>query len=155
MNDTFMDAAIAEARLGIATGDGGPFGAVVVQDGRIIARAHNQVVAHNDPTAHAEVQAIRAACRTLDTFDLSGCEIYATCEPCPMCFAAIHWARIDHLVFGASRADAADIGFDDAAIYDVLSGQAPPAFTLVPGLAARACRAVMEKWRDSAARVDY
>ncbi len=89
---TLMRAAVDEAAAGLAAGDGGPFGAVVTRDGVVIARGHNQVVGLNDPSAHAEVQAIRAACRALGTFDLSGCEIYATCEPCPMCFSAIHWA---------------------------------------------------------------
>ena len=110
MHDDFMNEAIAEAAAGVAAGEGGPFGAVVVKNGRVVARGHNQVVAHGDPTAHAEVQAIRAACRELGSFDLSGCEIYATCEPCPMCFAAIHWARLDRVRFGATRADAAAVG---------------------------------------------
>jgi guanine deaminase len=152
MHDDYMDEAIAEAARGIAAGDGGPFGAVVVKDGRIIARAHNQVVGHADPTAHAEVQAIRAACRELGTFDLAGCEIYSTCEPCPMCFSAIHWARLDRVHFGATRADAAAVGFDDDAIYQVLAGDAKPAFEVE---AADRCRAVMQSWRDDESRVPY
>lgn len=155
MHDDFMNEAIAEAAAGVAAGEGGPFGAVVVKDGQVIARGHNQVVAHDDPTAHAEVQAIRAACRALGSFDLSGCEIYATCEPCPMCFAAIHWARLDRVRFGASRADAAAVGFDDDAIYRVLAGEAEPAFGVEGGVAAEACRAVMRRWRDDEERVPY
>jgi guanine deaminase len=155
MHDDYMDEAIAEAARGIAAGDGGPFGAVVVKDGRIIARAHNQVVGHADPTAHAEVQAIRAACRELGTFDLAGCEIYSTCEPCPMCFSAIHWARLDRVHFGATRADAAAVGFDDDAIYQVLAGDAKPAFEVEAGVAADRCRAVMQSWRDDESRVPY
>lgn len=150
-----MQEAVAEAAAGLAAGDGGPFGAVVVRDGRVVARGHNQVVGLNDPSAHAEVQAIRAACRALGTFDLSGCEIYATCEPCPMCFAAIHWARLDRVYFGASRADAAAIGFDDAAIYDVLAARRPPAFAVCAGVAADQCRRLMEQWRSDEDRVPY
>lgn len=150
-----MRAAVDEAAAGLAAGDGGPFGAVVTRDGVVIARGHNQVVGLNDPSAHAEVQAIRAACRELGTFDLSGCEIYATCEPCPMCFATIHWARIDRVHFGASRADAAAIGFDDAAIYDVLAGRREPAFDVHCDVDADACRRLMQKWRDDEDRVPY
>lgn len=150
-----MQAAIAEARAGLGAGDGGPFGAVVARDGVVVARAHNQVVALNDPSAHAEVQAIRAACRELGSFDLSGCELYATCEPCPMCFAAIHWARLDRVVFGAARADAAAIGFDDAAIYDVLAGTRAPAFAVTGDVEAAACRDLMEHWRDDVGRIPY
>ena len=150
-----MRAAIAEASAGLAAGDGGPFGAVVTRDGLVIARGHNQVVGLNDPSAHAEVQAIRAACRELGTFDLSGCEIYATCEPCPMCFSAIHWARLDRVHFGASRGDAAAVGFDDAAIYDVLAERCEPAFDVQRGVDADACRRLMQQWRDDEDRVPY
>lgn len=150
-----MQAALDEARAGLAAGDGGPFGAVVVRDGVVVARGHNQVVGQGDPSAHAEVQAIRAACRELGTFDLSGCEIYATCEPCPMCFAAIHWARLDRVVFGAARADAAAIGFDDAAIYEVLAGRRAPAFSVQGEVEAAACRELMAHWHADDGRVPY
>jgi guanine deaminase len=150
-----MQAAIAEGAAGLAAGDGGPFGAVIVREGRVVAHGHNQVVGLNDPTAHAEVQAIRAACLALNTFDLSGCEIYATCEPCPMCFAAIHWARLDRLQFGASRQDAAAAGFDDAAIYDVLAGHRESAFTVQAGVDAEACRHLMQQWHTKDDRVPY
>ncbi len=150
-----MREAIAEAAAGLAVGDGGPFGAVVTKDGVVIARGHNQVVGLNDPSAHAEVQAIRAACRQLGTFDLSGCEIWATCEPCPMCFAAIHWARLDRVHFGAARNDAAEVGFDDAAIYDVLAGALEPAFAVQGGVEVEACRGLMRRWRDDEGRVPY
>ncbi len=154
-DDPFMDEAVAEARRGIQAGEGGPFGAVVVKDGRIVARGHNQVIAHGDPTAHAEVQAIRAACRALGTFDLAGCEIFATCEPCPMCFAAIHWARLDRVRFGATRADAAAIGFDDEAIYRVLAGEARPAFGVEGGVGREDCLEVMRRWESDEERVAY
>lgn len=99
---------------------GGPFGAVIARDGEIIAEGVNRVTVNHDPTAHAEVQAIRAAAAKLGTFDLTGCDIYSSCEPCPMCLGAIYWAHLDRLYFAATKADAARAGFDDAFIYDEL-----------------------------------
>lgn len=99
---------------------GGPFGAVIAQAGEIISTGVNRVTASNDPTAHAEVSAIREACRKLGSFDLSGCEIFSSCEPCPMCLGAIYWAHLDKLYFGNTKADAKDIGFDDSFIYEEL-----------------------------------
>ena len=113
----FMQEAILLANEGMAANTGGPFGAVVVKDGKIIGRGNNRVTSTNDPTAHAEVVAIRDACRNLGNFQLEGCEIYTTCEPCPMCLGAIYWARPSKLYYGCSKKDAADIGFDDAFIY--------------------------------------
>ena len=100
---------------------GGPFGAVIVKEGKIIAEAANRVTLDNDPTAHAEVNAIRQAARSLGRFDLSGCDIYTSCEPCPMCLGAIYWAHLDHIYYGCNRRDAADAGFDDEFIYVELS----------------------------------
>ena len=100
---------------------GGPFGAVIVKEGKIIAEAANRVTLDNDPTAHAEVNAIRQAARSLGRFDLSGCDIYTSCEPCPMCLGAIYWAHLDHIYYGCNRRDAADAGFDDEFIYKELS----------------------------------
>ena len=117
----FMLEAIKKAEENIITGKGGPFGAVVVRDGEIIASVGNCVTSTNDPTAHAEVVAIREACKTLDTFDLTGCEIYASCEPCPMCLGAIMWARIDKLYYAADRIDASRAGFDDELFYTELA----------------------------------
>jgi len=119
-----MKQAINEATKGMRKNDGGPFGAVIVKDGKVIARGHNRVVRTNDPTAHAEMVAIRKAAAKLKRFDLSDCEIYSSCEPCPMCFAAIHWAKMRRLVYGCSRDDAAAIGFDDKFIYDVIKEHA-------------------------------
>ena len=113
----FMRRAIALSCDGVAEG-GGPFGAVVVKDGVVVGEGRNSVVPNHDPTAHAEVMAIRSACATLGTHDLSGAVIYTSCEPCPMCLGAIWWARITEIVYGNDRADAAAIGFDDAAIYE-------------------------------------
>jgi len=126
----FLALAIAEAVRGARTGQGGPFGAVVVKDGAVIAKAANRVVAGNDPTAHAEVLAIRAACAALGSFQLSGCDIYASCEPCPMCLGAILWARPRAVYFAATRQDAAAAGFDDAVFHESLAG-APAASPLV------------------------
>lgn len=113
----WMRRAIELSRLGPRGEAGGPFGAVITRNGLLVAEAHNNVLVHHDPTAHAEVEAIRAAGKVLQTHDLTGCEIFASCEPCPMCLTAILWARIDRLYFGNSAEDAAAIGFDDSAFY--------------------------------------
>jgi guanine deaminase len=110
--------AIALSSGQVRSGQGGPFGAVIVRDGQVIGEGCNEVTSSNDPTAHAEVVAIRRACEALRTFSLAGATIYASCEPCPMCLAAIYWARLSRLVFANTRAEAAAIGFDDALIYD-------------------------------------
>ena len=122
----FMAEAVRLAAEGVREGVGGPFGAVVVKDGAIIGASCNRVLAANDPTAHAEVEAIRRACEWLGTFSLAGCTMYATCEPCPMCMGAIHWARLDEVVFAMTRHDAADIGFDDLAIAEWMTSPAMP-----------------------------
>ncbi len=119
----FMAEALKESLLGVDKKDGGPFGAIIVCKGKIIARAHNMVYKTNDPTAHAEITAIRKATKKIKNKKLTDCELYTTCEPCPMCFAAIHWARIKKVYYSASRKDAAKIGFDDKEIYDILSGK--------------------------------
>ena len=118
----FMREAINEAKKGIHRGEGGPFGSVVVKDGRIVGRGHNMVVANNDPTAHGEISAIRDACNNLNTFSLEGCELYTTAEPCPMCLAAILWSRIDKVYYGCNVMDTAEIGFDDSKFYNALKG---------------------------------
>jgi len=121
MNEAFMREAIALSIEKMEAGEGGPFGAVVAKDGAVVGRGWNRVTSSNDPTAHAEVMAIRDACSTLGTFDLAGCELYASCEPCPMCLAAIYWARLDKLFYAARREDAASAGFDDELIYSEIS----------------------------------
>ncbi len=120
MNKDFMKLAIDLSIKNIEKG-GGPFGAVIVKDGEIIAASANSVTIDNDPTAHAEVNAIREACKKLQTFDLSGCEIYSSCEPCPMCLGAIYWARIEKLYFANTKKDADAIGFSDNFIYDEIA----------------------------------
>lgn len=114
----FLGKAIALAQKGVETGEGGPFGCVVVQNGQIVGVGNNKVTSHCDPTAHAEVVAIRDACHQLQTFQLNDCQIYTSCEPCPMCLGAIYWARPQRVIFAATKTDAASVGFDDAFIYD-------------------------------------
>ncbi|MCB9015456.1 MAG: nucleoside deaminase [Lentimicrobiaceae bacterium] len=121
LQNKFMAEAIRLAGLNIENGNGGPFGAVIVKDGQIIARGSNHVTIWNDPTAHAEVVAIREACKQLDSFQLDGCEIYCSCEPCPMCLGAIYWARPAKVYFAAGREDAAKAGFDDNFIYEEIN----------------------------------
>jgi guanine deaminase len=116
-NPEFLRRAIALATENVLQGKGGPFGAVIVRDGRIVGEGTNTVTSASDPTAHAEVNAIRAACRTLAAFSLAGCELYTSCEPCPMCLAASYWARLDAIYYGSSASDAARAGFDDAFLY--------------------------------------
>jgi guanine deaminase len=116
----FLRLAIAEAVRGVNAGEGGPFGAVIVKEGKVIGRGCNQVTSRFDPTAHAEVQAIRAACAHLKSFQLDGCDVYASCEPCPMCLGALYWARPRAIYFAADRLAAAAAGFDDADIYEEL-----------------------------------
>lgn len=120
-----MRQAIGLSQEKMIAGFGGPFGAVITRNGEVIATGFNQVTSANDPTAHAEVSAIRAACQALNTFDLSGCEIYTSCEPCPMCLSAIYWARLDRIYYANSRQDAADIGFDDAFLYEEIAKDIP------------------------------
>jgi tRNA(Arg) A34 adenosine deaminase TadA len=121
LNQEFLREAIRLSLEKSQAGAGGPFGAVVVQNGRIVGRGWNCVTSTNDPTAHAEVTAIRDACRHLNSFSLSGCEIYTSCEPCPMCLAAIYWARLGHIYYAATQQDAAAAGFDDSHIYRELA----------------------------------
>ena len=115
-----MDAAVLEAADGVESEHGGPFGAVVVFEEKVVGRGHNEVLHRNDPTAHAEVQAIREACAYLGTHSLEGATLYTTGEPCPMCLAAIHWARLDRVVYAQTRAEAESIGFDDARLFEAM-----------------------------------
>ncbi len=120
-NPKFMQQAIDLATKNVTSGVGGPFGAVVVRDGEIVATGVNLVTSTNDPTAHAEVVAIRAACAKLGDFQLTGCEVYTSCEPCPMCLAALYWSRCDAIYFGNTAADAANAGFDDSFLYQEIA----------------------------------
>jgi tRNA(Arg) A34 adenosine deaminase TadA len=151
----FMIEAIKKAEENILTGKGGPFGAVVVRDGEIIAAVGNRVTSTNDPTAHAEVVAIREACKKLDTFDLTGCEIYASCEPCPMCLGAIMWARIDKLYYAADRVDASRAGFDDELFYTELALPVEKRILRPTQLLQKEANEVFDKWIEESDKILY
>ncbi len=119
----YMEIALREAYEGIKEGHGGPFGSVVVKDGKIVGKGHNRVIYKQDPTCHGEMEAIRDACKNLNTFDLSGCELYTTAEPCPMCLGGILWANIKTVYYGCNREDTDAIGFRDNIFYDYLDGK--------------------------------
>jgi len=154
-NQEYMLKAIKTAEENFLSGNGGPFGAVIVRDGEIIAVAGNCVTSTNDPTAHAEVVAIREACKTLDTFDLSGCEIFASCEPCPMCLGAILWARIGRLYYAADRNDAARAGFDDELFYRELSLSNDKRLLKPTQMLQKEAIEVFDQWNDSADKIPY
>jgi len=141
----FMQTAIDEARHGMDHNHGGPFGAVIVKDGEIISRAHNDVLRTNDPTAHAEILAIRQASEILDRFDLSDCEIYTTSEPCPMCLAAIYWARIRTIYFGSGKEDVARIGFDDSRFYELIKSGNDPELSRI-NIEKEKCLDLLKRW---------
>ena len=153
-NEKFMKKAIAASIKNIEQ-DGGPFGAVIVKDGKMIATGGNRVTANNDPTAHAEISAIRKACKKLNTFDLSGCEIYSSCEPCPMCLSAIYWAHLDRLYYGNTKKDAANIGFDDSFIYDELDLK--PAERKIPSTQKLRDEAIkaFQIWDEKTDKIEY
>lgn len=151
----YMRLAIERAMMGVSSGQT-PFGACIVRDGQIIACEHNVVGATTDITAHAEVHAIRQACRTLGTLDLSGCDIYSTCEPCPMCFTACHWARIDRIWFGAEIRDAKRYGFNELEITnEVLKTLGNSPITIVPGLLREECIGVFEAYHRRPDKLTY
>jgi guanine deaminase len=155
-NETeFMREAIKLSVNNVREGKGGPFGSVIVKEGKIIARGVNEVTAANDPTAHAEVVAIREACKTLHSFDLSGCEIYASCEPCPMCLGAIYWARIDKLYFGNTKQDAAAINFDDQFIYDEIDTPVAERRLFTRQLLRDEALEAFIKWQQNADKTEY
>lgn len=150
-----MEKAIALSLANVRAGSGGPFAALVVRNGSVVAEGTNQVTAMLDPTAHAEVVAIRNACQALKNFQLSDCELYTTCEPCPMCMGAIYWARLAKVYFGNTRGDAAKIGFDDSLIYDELvlpleSRKIP----MIPLMREQALVAFRE-WEESPNKTEY
>ncbi len=150
-----IERAVAISGERMRGGHGGPFGAVIVRDGVVVAEGYNRVTSSNDPTAHAEVVAIRTACENLGTFSLSGCVIYTSCEPCPMCLAAIYWARLDHIYYTNTREDAARIGFDDAALYDEIArpiGQRSIPMTRLPSSQAAD---IFREWEDKEDKVPY
>jgi tRNA(Arg) A34 adenosine deaminase TadA len=150
-----MHACISEATQNASSGRGGPFASLVVKEGQPIASGANQVTSLNDPTAHAEVQAIRAGARSLGTFDLSGCELFASCEPCPMCLAAAYWARVDCVYYAATRFDAAAAGFDDARLYDELGEPRSTRTLPLVHVATPDAKTPFEAWTRNPNRVPY
>jgi tRNA(Arg) A34 adenosine deaminase TadA len=154
-NPEFLRRAIALATENVVSGKGGPFGAVIVREGRIVGEGANSVTATLDPTAHGEVNAIRAACRALGAFTLGGCELYTSCEPCPMCLSACYWARLDRIYYGCSAADAARAGFDDAFLYaEFKKDQAARALPAVQLLAEEAWES-FDAWIASPGKIAY
>ena len=150
-----MREALRLAKENIATGKGGPFGAVIVHDGTIIARAANAVVRTNDPTAHGEIVAIRQACEALGTFHLDDCELYTSCEPCPMCMGAIYWARIPRVYYAASGEDAHDAGFDDIAFYEQIALPYPEQNLEVKQILRDEARHIFDEWNQSENKQGY
>lgn len=151
----FMEQAIALSVQGMENNEGGPFGAIVVKDGKIIGKGNNRVTLSNDPTAHAEVTAIRDACKTLGNFQLTGCTLYTSCEPCPMCLGAIYWARPDKVYFGSTRQTAADAGFDDDFIYREIN--VPPDSRKIPfqQILVEKADGAFRKWKDKEDKTPY
>lgn len=150
----FMKIAVKEAFKSIRQNHGGPFGAVIVKDGKVIAKSHNKVIKTNDPTAHAEILAIRKASKKLKKFNLSDCEIYSSCEPCPMCLAAIYWARIKKLYYGCTKEDAAKIGFDDKHFHDLVKASETDELEKVQ-LDREDCLKVFEEWALKEDKIIY
>ena len=155
LHEKFMRIAIELAEKNVLESIGGPFGAVVVRDGEIISGSANMVMTTNDPTAHAEVCAIRQACAKLNTHDLTGCVIYTSCEPCPMCLSAIYWSRINAIYYANTKADAGSIGFDDQFIYEEL--EKPKAARSIPvvQLMRNEAQQAFKLWSQSVMRADY
>ncbi len=151
----FMQAAIDLARKGMNSNTGGPFGCVIVKNDKIIGRGCNSVSTHNDPTAHAEVVAIRDACTHLQSFQLEGCEIYTSCEPCPMCMGAIYWARPSKVYYAATRHDAANAGFDDSMIYQELTTPVDKRQIEMINIEREKSCEVFKEWDDKPDKVAY
>ena len=153
--EDFMREAIRLSVENVEQGRGGPFAAVIVKDGKIIARGVNEVTSSNDPTAHAEVVAIRKACELLNSFQLDGCEIYATCEPCPMCLGAIYWARPSKLFFANTKADAAEILFDDQFIYEEIARPLSERKLFTQQMMRDEALDAFMKWKESDKKIAY
>ena len=153
-HNEFMKEAIKLSSKNIDEG-GGPFGAVIVKDNHIIARGVNRVTVNIDPTAHAEVTAIREAAKVLNTFDLSGCDIYTSCEPCPMCLGAIYWAHIDNIFYGNTKVDAKNIGFDDAFIYDEIMLPIENRKLTTKQLLHEEAQSAFKKWTNKEDKIEY
>lgn len=154
-HEQFMKRAIELAQQGVDTNAGGPFGCVVVKDGRVIGEGCNEVTSTNDPTAHAEVVAIRNACRAIGAFQLDGCFIYTSCEPCPMCLGAIYWARPARIFYAGTREDAANVGFDDQFIYEEMEKQLADRKVKMENLSREEALKVFKNWTDKTDKIEY
>jgi guanine deaminase len=154
-NRTWMEQAIRLATENVTSGRGGPFGAVVVRDGAVVATGTNQVTSSNDPTAHAEVVAIRNACVALGTFKLDGCEVYTSCEPCPMCLAALYWSRCTAIYYGNNANDAARVGFDDSFLYDEVKKPLEQRTIPIVRMMPEEAWASFAAWEKSPFKVEY
>lgn len=150
-----MRMAIRLSEKNVDEAKGGPFGAVIVKDGKVVAKSANKVTLINDPTAHAEVSAIRAACKKLKNFDLSGCIIYTSCEPCPMCLGAIYWARLDKIYYANTKKDAAAIGFDDQFIYEELDVAMEKRQLPIIQIMRNEALSAFRKWENSPLKIEY
>lgn len=155
LDEKFMRRAIELAQSGIDSNSGGPFGSVVAKDGEIIAEGCNRVTSENDPTSHAEIVAIREACRKLGSFQLEGCTIYTSCEPCPMCLGAIYWARPERVYFAGTRDDAAEAGFDDDFIYEEISKDIGERRLPIINLLREEAQALFENWKNKPDKTEY
>lgn len=153
--ENFMREAIELSEWGMRNNEGGPFGCVIVKEDKIVGRGNNQVNLTNDPTAHAEIIAIREACHTLGTFQLEGCEVFTSCEPCPMCLGAIYWARVKKVYFGNTREDAARIGFDDSMIYEEISSDLENRKIPMVNLAHEAAQNAFIEWSSKKDKTIY
>lgn len=153
--EKFMAEAIALSQKGLQANQGGPFGCVIVKDDKIIGRGNNMVTSTNDPTAHAEVVAIRDACKNLNTFQLDGCEIYTSCEPCPMCLGAIYWARPKLIYYANTREDAASIGFDDSMIYEEMSKEYKDRKIPIRSLSRDEAYRIFVEWQNKTDKIAY
>ena len=147
--------AVKEAFKGMTGNEGGPFGAVIVKDGRVVAKGHNRVVRTKDPTSHAEIVAIRRASKKMGRFDLSDCEIYSTCEPCPMCLAALYWAGISRIFYGCTTEDAAKIGFADESIDDAIKGRLSARKLRMVPMEREGCLSLFAAWAQKPDKVPY
>ena len=152
---SFLERAIILSQTGMENGEGGPFGCVIVKDGIIVGEGNNQVLCTNDPTAHAEVVAIRNACKHLNTYQLDGCDIYASCEPCPMCLGAIYWARPNRVIYANTKEDASAIEFDDRFIYEEINKTMPERRIPFIHVTHPKAKEVFIKWKDWAGRKPY
>lgn len=155
MQRRFMQEAIEMAMANIDSGRGGPFAALVLREEEVIGRGVNSVTSSNDPTAHAEVMAVRDACRTLGDFQLDGCDLYTTCEPCPMCLGAIYWSRLDRVFYASTQRDAAEAGFDDQLIYDELRRDPEGRRLPMKQVMREEAKRVFDAWKQFEKRIEY